>query len=72
MVTLEHLIPFSYSSRNSNCFIDTIKVLDKKNIKTSSEFSDHQCSVNVSAALLGLKSSSEFRKKAVWTRAYGW
>ncbi|XP_012735632.2 focadhesin [Fundulus heteroclitus] len=24
------------------------------------------------AALLGLKSSAEFRKKAVWTRAYGW
>ncbi|XP_015257573.1 PREDICTED: focadhesin, partial [Cyprinodon variegatus] len=24
------------------------------------------------AALLSLKSSSEFRKKAVWTRAYGW
>ncbi|XP_043953730.1 focadhesin isoform X1 [Gambusia affinis] len=24
------------------------------------------------AALLGLKSSTEFKKKAVWTRAYGW
>uniref|UniRef100_A0A3Q1FPF3 Focadhesin n=1 Tax=Acanthochromis polyacanthus TaxID=80966 RepID=A0A3Q1FPF3_9TELE len=32
--------------------------------------SDHLCVV--SAALLALKSSSEFKKKAVWTRAYGW
>uniref|UniRef100_A0A3B5A296 Focadhesin n=1 Tax=Stegastes partitus TaxID=144197 RepID=A0A3B5A296_9TELE len=28
--------------------------------------------VVVSAALLALKSSAEFKKKAVWTRAYGW
>lgn len=26
----------------------------------------------LSAALLALRSSAEFKKKAVWTRAYGW
>uniref|UniRef100_A0A3Q2C776 Focadhesin n=1 Tax=Cyprinodon variegatus TaxID=28743 RepID=A0A3Q2C776_CYPVA len=37
-----------------------------------SEGPEENISATAVAALLSLKSSSEFRKKAVWTRAYGW
>ncbi|CAG5897235.1 unnamed protein product [Menidia menidia] len=44
----------------------------KKKKKTGSRGPAADRSAVLSAALLALKSSAEFRKKAVWTRAYGW
>uniref|UniRef100_A0A3P8SQ34 Focadhesin n=1 Tax=Amphiprion percula TaxID=161767 RepID=A0A3P8SQ34_AMPPE len=55
-------------SNQTHKFIDWLLSITEGPEQNSS---DHLCVV-VSAALLALKSSSEFKKKAVWTRAYGW